>query len=80
MDKTSTLTWIFLVVLTLITVLFSEMQGTHMVVLIMILAGLKFLGVAFQFMELKRAHLFWKLLIVAYLVVFSTLLLMALGE
>ena len=29
--------------------------------LIMVLAAFKFLLVAFQFMELKKAHLFWKI-------------------
>ena len=31
------------------------------VALIMVLATFKFLLVAFQFMELKKAHLFWKI-------------------
>jgi hypothetical protein len=35
--------------------------------LIMVLATFKFLLVAFQFMELKKAHLFWKISLIVTL-------------
>ncbi|HEY6142377.1 MAG TPA: cytochrome C oxidase subunit IV family protein [Flavobacterium sp.] len=52
--------------LLIITVLTSCVSGvfevsTFVITLIMALAGLKFLLVAFQFMELKKAHSFWKI-------------------
>ncbi|WP_420604168.1 cytochrome C oxidase subunit IV family protein [Flagellimonas sp.] len=75
MDKTTTITWILLVVLTIITSLFSGMNGINVSIFVMVLAGFKFLGVAFQFMELKKAHLFWKLIITGYLVLFITIIL-----
>ncbi|WP_420399273.1 cytochrome C oxidase subunit IV family protein [Flagellimonas sp.] len=78
MDKTTTITWVFLVVLTILASFLSGIQGIYLVISIMILAGLKFLAVAFQFMELKIAHYFWQFLIVAYLLIFIVLLLLVL--
>ena len=37
---------------------------------IMLLSSLKFLLVAFQFMEFRKAHVFWKILLVSYLFLF----------
>jgi hypothetical protein len=35
------------------------------------LSSIKFLLVAFQFMELKKAHSFWKILLSSYLILFT---------
>lgn len=58
-------------VLLLLTVLVSVVstyvqEGTTLVVLIIGLAMTKLLLVAFQFMELKHAHFFWKAAIVFF--------------
>ncbi len=60
-----------LLALTLLVSLASAriQPGGYLVVLIMGLAMTKLLLVAFQFMELKRAHLFWKTAIVFFAVV-----------
>jgi hypothetical protein len=42
--------------------------------LIMVLATFKFLLVAFQFMELKKAHLFWKISLILTLGVIVVLI------
>lgn len=42
--------------------------------LIMLLAVVKFLLVAFQFMELKKAHSFWKISLMLALILFSILI------
>ena len=73
MNKTLVITWVILLVLTFTTALAGNIQSTYVVVVIMILATLKFLGVTFQFMELKKAHSFWKYLIVLYVILFTTL-------
>ncbi|SNZ01488.1 cytochrome C oxidase subunit IV family protein [Flagellimonas pacifica] len=78
MDRTITITWILLVVLTIITSLFSGMNGINVSIFVIVLAGFKFLGVAFQFMELKKAHLFWKIIIFAYLILFVSIILIIL--
>lgn len=36
---------------------------------------LKFLGVAFYFMELKKAHIVWKSAIIIFVLLFSTIIL-----
>ncbi len=47
---------------------FSE--TTYTKPLILLLSGVKFLLVAFYFMELKKANIFWKAIVVGYLIVF----------
>ena len=76
MNSTSIITWILLLVLTIASAVFSNMQGNYIIPIIMALAVIKFIGVAFQFMELKKAHSFWKYLIVTYLTLFVILILM----
>lgn len=61
MNKKATITWIILIVLTIVSALISKFEGKYIVFLILIFAVLKFLGIAFQFMELKKAHSFWRI-------------------
>lgn len=68
MDKGIRFTYILLIVFTILTAVVSAVgvEGNKFIAfVIMALAGTKFLLVAFHFMELKKAHSFWK---------FSTLL------
>ena len=59
--KNSITLGILLLLTILVSVASAQMQqGTYLVILIMGLAMAKLLLVAFQFMELKKAHLFWK--------------------
>jgi len=60
---------ILLVLLTISTAYFS-VHFEKIAYVILLLSGIKFLLVAFQFMELKKSHLFWKILIVLFLVFF----------
>jgi hypothetical protein len=56
-------TYLILIVVTLVTALVSYLGvdgGKWIALTIMALGGAKFLLVAFQFMELKEAHMFWK--------------------
>ena len=70
MNNKSTL--IVLLLLTVSTAVASKL-GTNLswiALLILGLSAVKFLLVAFQFMELKKAHTAWKFLIISYLVIF----------
>lgn len=75
MNKTEIITWIILLGLTITSALFSEIQSKCSVLIIMVFAALKFIGVAFQFMELKKAHTFWKVLLVSFLMIYTLLIL-----
>ncbi|KAA3612992.1 MAG: hypothetical protein D8M58_11820 [Calditrichaeota bacterium] len=72
--KSNKITWIVLVVLTIIGYLFSDssFSGTGLALLILSLYGLKFLGIGFQYMELKDAHFAWKFLLPLIFLVFIT--------
>lgn len=62
MKKELLLVYIILVVLTLVSAVCSSATffSNCFVVPLMSLTATKFLVVAFYFMELKKAHLFWK--------------------
>jgi hypothetical protein len=57
------LIYILLLILTITTACVANLFSisTFVVPLLMVLAAFKFLLVAFQFMELKKAHSFWKI-------------------
>lgn len=46
--------------------------------IILFLSVLKFIGVSFYFMELKKAHFFWKSSVLIFLVLFSVITIMIL--
>ncbi|MEE9360986.1 MAG: cytochrome C oxidase subunit IV family protein [Cellulophaga sp.] len=73
--NSSTGTWLFLLFLTLVSSAFSTSSWKYAVVVIMLLAVLKFIGVAFKFMELGKAHPFWKGCILVFLILFTTIIL-----
>lgn len=75
MHKTATITWIVLLVLTLAAALFSKLESHYIILIILSLAALKFLGITFQFMEMKKAHIFWKVIIIGFLALFVLALL-----
>ena len=72
MKRTSIITWALLLVLTIVSAMLSNAQGKYIILIIMMLAAFKFIGVAFQFMELKKAHPFWKYAILIYLIFIIT--------
>lgn len=75
MNKSTIITWVNLLLLIIISALFSTIENSLSVYLIIGLAAVKFLGVAFQFMELKKAHSFWKIAILSFLFIFTVLVL-----
>jgi len=70
-NKKNTITWIALVILTILSWRFSESLAGKMGLIAVILASItKFFGVSLQFLELKRAHGFWKYGLLTFLVIF----------
>lgn len=74
MNKEAFITWLLLLFLTVISVILSSSQGNYIAFIILGLAVIKFFGVAFQFMKLKKAHSFWKSLLVIFITVFTILM------
>jgi hypothetical protein len=82
MERSLNVTYLILMVFTVLTAVVSSMalfSGKILVLIIMALAAAKYLLVAFDFLELKKAHFFWKfvtvlvcLLIVGVVVIFGT--------
>jgi Prokaryotic Cytochrome C oxidase subunit IV len=72
MKMNSKLTWIVLIILTIGSALISKLNSNYAVLTILVFSSLKFLGIAFEFMELKKAHLFWKTMVVGFLIIFAT--------
>ncbi|MFV0304777.1 MAG: cytochrome C oxidase subunit IV family protein [Moheibacter sp.] len=72
MEKNLNITYVTLLVLTALTAVVSTLN--LYVGIILIIALLKFWLVAFSFMELKKAHVFWKILIILYGSIIGTIL------
>ena len=67
MKQTLTSTFILLITLTLVSVFFAFNVNSELIVITVVsLSLVKFWMVAFQFMELKNANVFWKILLLAY--------------
>lgn len=62
--------WVLLILFTLLTVFVSGKR--YAIILILLIADIKLFIVAFQFMELKKAHVFWKIFL-SLLIVLVTL-------
>ena len=64
--------WLVLIILTISTALVSNstLSIANAAIIILGLSIIKFLGVSFYFMELKKAHVFWKAAIFAYVFLF----------
>ena len=72
MQKKDIITLSFLIGLTILTAIFSQSEGigAFLPLIILVLSGIKFLLVAFNFMELKKANAFWKTIMIVYVVIF----------
>jgi len=75
MQKT-TITLGSLLVLTIISAAVSNVDSRYTLIGILLLAALKFIGVSFYFMELKKAHAFWKVTLLLFLLLFIVLILL----
>ena len=81
MKKKDIYALVILSILTITTALFSTAYNTmkYASFIILGLSFIKFLLVGFQFMEMKKAHVFWKVFLVSYLSIFGIALLIVLG-
>ncbi|PCI09042.1 MAG: hypothetical protein COB73_06070 [Flavobacteriaceae bacterium] len=70
--KKLNITLAVLIILTIISALTSELEMKHAVVALLGLAVIKFIGVSFFFMDLRKAHPFWKVAILLFLLIFTT--------
>ncbi len=60
--KLNTIVWLLLVTLIILSTLFAENKVKSAYIFVVIFTSIKFLAVAFQFVEVKKAHLLWKFL------------------
>lgn len=76
MDRSLLITLIVLIALTFVGALSSVFGGTGarwVPLLIMLMAAVKFILVAFRFMELRKAHAFWRTSVVLIAVLLAVL-------
>lgn len=69
--------WILLLISTLTVVFFSTslVSKSYSSAVIILISGLKFLAISFYFMEMKKAHIFWKASIFIYFLLFAGIVL-----
>jgi len=67
--------WLILIVLTVISALFSDKYKNGAIV-ILVLSALKFIGVSFYFMEIKKAHIIWKASVVTFVLIFFVIIIL----
>ena len=63
--------WLVLIVLTIVSSIVSGSNTLYASILIILFSIVKFLGVSFYFMELKKAHIFWKSSVLIFAFLFS---------
>jgi len=68
--KLNTIVWILLVVLICLSTMFAENGFESAYILIAGLSVVKFLSVISQFVEVKHAHVVWKLVSTLFVVVY----------
>ncbi|WP_108808911.1 cytochrome C oxidase subunit IV family protein [Aquimarina spinulae] len=76
MKKSITITYVFLILLTVISGIISGAINKNISFIILLLSALKFIGVSFYFMDLKKAHTFWKSIIIGYAIALVIIVLM----
>ena len=78
MERKSIITWIILLVLTVFSGIISTQNFSFIPLVILLFATFKFIGVAFDFMELKKANTFWKVALISFLVLFNSVIMILL--
>jgi hypothetical protein len=74
--KKLSLAYFLLLLLTICTFFFAGFEGNTARLMVVLFACLKFLLVAFYFMELRIAHPFWKLSLAIFVLIFAGLTLL----
>jgi len=76
MTKPISYTLLALIFLTITTALLSNFIDLGVgIFFILVISAIKFIFVAFQFMELKKANRFWKIALLVYLILFISIFL-----
>jgi len=68
--KKNTVLFVVLAVLITLNYFFAENHLENAVYIIVIASSMKFIGVTFQFIEVKNAHVIWKLLSVLFVAIY----------
>ncbi|NOX46508.1 MAG: cytochrome C oxidase subunit IV family protein [Chlorobi bacterium] len=74
MNRKNTLLWVVLMLLMLFNFWLAEISQTTArwtLSVILIVTVIKFLGIAFQYMELKDAHRRWKIIFIVFVLSFA---------
>ena len=74
MNKKNTILWVILMLLMLFNFWLAEISpvaGKWTLTVILVVTLIKFLGVAFRFMDLKDANNGWKIIFVIFILLFS---------
>jgi len=74
MNKKNTILWIVLMLLMLFNFWLAEISQTTAkwtLFAILIVTVIKFLSIAFQYMELKDTHRRWKIIFIAFILAFA---------
>lgn len=73
--RINTITWVFLVLLTIFGYFMAEgssLSTSIVLALVLVATAIKFLTVGFQFLDLKEAHIAWRILFVVFILLFLT--------
>jgi len=78
MNKKDLILWVLLITLTLVGYFSSitEMGKMTLILSLLTVTIVKFIGIGFQFMALKKAHIFWKVGLVSLLGIYVLLVFM----
>lgn len=68
--KLNTISWIVIVTLIFTSFYVTETHSTNLFLIISVLSAFKFITIAFQFIEVKHAHIAWKLLSILFITVY----------
>lgn len=74
MNKKNTILWVILMLLMMFNFWLAEISpitGKWTLIVILVVTLIKFLGVAFRFMDLKDANRGWKILFIVFILLFA---------
>lgn len=73
--NTNNLVWYLLIALTILAAVIAGFDSTYVMLFVLVISVLKFSAVAFYFMNLRKAHPFWKISVLGFLCLFTVILL-----
>jgi len=76
-NKINTILWLSLLALMFVNYWFAEKSGMYSLIILLIILAviiIKFIGIGFIYMELKSAHINWKILFIGFIIFFSLII------